>query len=290
MDDGCHELPLPAGMTHEMLVPFTIAWRSTSTHLPWKRRAALVASHLQDMGFVASPGTILAAADVLVDALDMDTERPPPTVIDLIPPDRICCVCGCAELTTSSHTAQGTRHGLSTSERVRVQTKECPRCATSHHYSFFSAATAMAVLFVPDEKHPSLEVHQLAAALLRMGLPSRTVKRRPDDPAMLLTRGFDVAPTRFAAMPPSDDISLATLQHLIPSTNSRLFTCRFRANVLDLPVFVPVNRQGLQVASSQKDVFETELLKFVASCMERTQASSRHLFSTPVFLRASLSA
>ena len=50
MDDGCHELPLPAGMTYEMLIPFTIAWRSTSTHLPWKRRAALVASHLQGMG------------------------------------------------------------------------------------------------------------------------------------------------------------------------------------------------------------------------------------------------
>ena len=39
---------------------------------------------------------VSAQADVLVDALDMDTDRPPPTVIDLIPPDRICCVCGCA--------------------------------------------------------------------------------------------------------------------------------------------------------------------------------------------------
>ena len=239
MDDGCCELPLPAGMTYEMLIPFTIAWRSTSPHLPWKRRASLVASHLQGMGFMASPDTILAAADTLVDALDIDTTRPPPTVTDLVPPDKICCVCGCAELTTSSHTAQGTRHGLSTSQTVRMQQKDCPRCATSHHYSFFSAATAMAVLFVPDEKHPSLEVHQLAAALLRMGLPSRIVKRRPDDPAMLLTRGFDDAPIRFTAMPPSDDESLATLHDLIPPTNAALFTCRFCANVLDLPVFVP---------------------------------------------------
>ena len=50
------------------------------------------------------------------------------------------------------------------------------------------------------------------------------------------------------------------------------------ANVLELPVFVPVCRQGLhEVASSQADVFETELLKFVVSCMERTQASISQL-------------
>ena len=271
MDDGCHELPLPAGISYEMLIPFTIAWRSTSVNLPWDRRAGLVASHLQSMGYMTSRATVLAAADTLVDALDMDTVRAPPAVVDLVPPDRTCCVCGCAELTTSSRTAQGTLHGLSTSQTVRMQSKECPRCATAHHYSFFSAATAMAVLFVPDAKHPPLEVCQLASALKRMGVPSRTVKRHPSDPAMLLTRGFDVTPTRFAAVSPSDDKLLATLQRLVPSTNDALFTCRFRANVLDLPVFVPATTQGRFIGSSQLDVFDAELLQFVTNTMERTQ-------------------
>ena len=64
MDDKC-ELPLPAGMPYTMLIPFSIPWRSTSTALPLHRRANLVASHLQPMGFMTSPNTILAAADVL---------------------------------------------------------------------------------------------------------------------------------------------------------------------------------------------------------------------------------
>ena len=64
MDDEC-ELPVLAGMPYTMLIPFSIAWRSTSTALPWRRRANLVASHLQPMGFMTSPNTILAAADVL---------------------------------------------------------------------------------------------------------------------------------------------------------------------------------------------------------------------------------
>ena len=156
------ELPLPAGITYEMIIPFTMAWRSTSTALSWIRRAALVSTHLQNQGFLATPETILAAADALVDALNIDAVCPPVPVVDLVPPDKKCCVCGCADLTVSSHSSQGTLHGLSESRTVRIQTKECTRCSTGHHYSFFSTSTAMAILFVPDAKRIPLEVSQLS--------------------------------------------------------------------------------------------------------------------------------
>ena len=72
MDDA-NELPLPAGITYDMLIPFALAWRSTSADLPWDRRANLVAMQLQSRGFLTSADTILAAADALVVALDIDT-------------------------------------------------------------------------------------------------------------------------------------------------------------------------------------------------------------------------
>ena len=54
---------------------------------------------------------------------------------------------------------------------------------------------------------------------------------------MLLTHGFDVAPTGFNTLPISDEKLFATLHDLVPSTNGDPYTYRFRANVLDLDLW-----------------------------------------------------
>ena len=107
---------LASRTTYEMIIPFTMACGALQPPCPGSDARLLWRPTCQSRGFLALPETILAVAETLVDALDIDTVCTPLPVVDLVPSDKKWCVCGCTDLTVSSHSAQGT---LVTSRTVR---------------------------------------------------------------------------------------------------------------------------------------------------------------------------
>ena len=90
MDDT----PLPLPFEPRLLVPLINAWHTASADLPPAHRAARAAEILKEWGYTLSADVIAAFAEDYREVLRLHAPTPPPlSSRQLVPADRVCCVC-----------------------------------------------------------------------------------------------------------------------------------------------------------------------------------------------------
>ena len=100
MDDA-NKIELPFGS--EMLVPFIVAWRSSSCELSEEHRAARASEILREWGFQLPAKELLIIVHIYQNIFRLDAAiLPKPKHEQLVPDDRECCICR-AKLTSYMH-------------------------------------------------------------------------------------------------------------------------------------------------------------------------------------------
>lgn len=266
--DDLSELPLPFPVSS--LLPFLLAWRESPKDASNSTRFDLIAKQMTAWGHPTTPQEVDGAYQALSIALNLDRAYVPSTK-PLAADDKLCIVC------RIPGTLQPHAHGaklkvwsvLGASREVRVIDQRCSYCKTNHGVASVTTRVSCALLHVDQPKKPHSYFLQLLFALRGAGVPCDLVgfdvRRRP---ALTLLRGFDAPPLPFAVGdPPFDALVERVRQQMPTAAPAAALIHRYRANVLELPVFVPSGSwSGGQAA------YDADLLCLVAGTMERTQA------------------
>ena len=132
--------------------------RASSAELPLKMRAARVSEIMKEWGYTLSAESIEAIAEDYAETLRLNTPTPPPlSSRQLVPADRVCCVCD-GELAAFVHGSRTvtavcgreknlTLWSLSAAPQACILVdKECVDCGAMHMYGSVTTARCMACL------------------------------------------------------------------------------------------------------------------------------------------------